>query len=51
MQALADLASEDPESIPQILPQLRELTVVGTPAMKARGRKLLTALAGQARRP
>jgi hypothetical protein len=51
MQALADLASEDPESIPQILPRLRGLTVAGTPAMKARGRKLLTALAGQARRP
>ena len=49
MQALADLASEDPEAIPQILPHLQELTIVGTPAMRARGRKLLAALAGPTR--
>lgn len=50
MQALADLARENPESIPQVLPHLQKLTVIGTPAMKARGRKILGALAGLTRR-
>jgi hypothetical protein len=41
MQGLATLASADPPLRSKILPLLRELTEVGTPAMRARGRKLL----------
>ena len=41
MQALADLASQDASLRAQILPLLEELTAIGTPAMRARGRKLL----------
>jgi hypothetical protein len=41
MQGLATLASGDPRLRAKILPLLRELTEVGTPAMRARGRKLL----------
>jgi hypothetical protein len=41
MQGLATLASADPRLRKKILPLLRELTEVGTPAMRARGRKLL----------
>jgi hypothetical protein len=41
MQGLATLASADPRLRAKILPLLRELTEVGTPAMRARGRKLL----------
>jgi hypothetical protein len=41
MQGLATLASTDPRLRGKILPLLRELTEVGTPAMRARGRKLL----------
>jgi hypothetical protein len=41
MQALADLAQEAPELRPTVLLNLQELTAIGTPAMKARGRKLL----------
>ena len=41
MQGLATLASVDPRLRAKILPLLRELTEVGTPAMRARGRKLL----------
>jgi hypothetical protein len=41
MQGLATLASTDPPLRSKILPLLRELTEVGTPAMRARGRKLL----------
>jgi len=50
MQALADLAHKNPELIPRVLTHLRELTVIGTPAMKARGRKLLAGLGGLTRR-
>jgi hypothetical protein len=46
MQALADFAQTNPELIPQILPKLRGMTAIGTPAMKARGRKLLARLKG-----
>lgn len=41
MQGLATLASTDPQLRARILPLLRELTEIGTPAMRARGRKLL----------
>jgi hypothetical protein len=44
MQALADLAARDPVLKSKVLPLLEELTEVGTPAMRARGRKLLTRL-------
>jgi len=41
MQGLADLASKDSSLHGKILPLLEELTEIGTPAMRARGRKLL----------
>ena len=41
MQALADIAERDNKLRPSILKQLRQLTETGTPAMKARGKKLL----------
>ena len=44
MQALADLAERHEALRPEVLRHLRELTVIGTPAMKARGRKLLKRL-------
>jgi hypothetical protein len=44
MQAIADLAGQAPELLPAALVHLRKLTAIGTPAMKARGRKLLAAL-------
>jgi len=44
MQGLADLASSDAELRPAIIELLRKLTGSGTPAMKARGRKLLSQL-------
>lgn len=40
MQALADIARATPELRPSVLVNLQELTLIGTPAMKARGRKL-----------
>lgn len=51
MQALADLTQQSPELKPAVMLHLRELTVIGTPAMKARGRKLLAKLGGPTRRP
>ena len=50
MQALADLAGRDPALRPSVMLHLRELTAIGTPAMRARGRMLLAALAGTAPR-
>jgi hypothetical protein len=44
MQGLADLAARDLRLRKQILPILRELTLTGTPAMRARGRHLLKKL-------
>jgi hypothetical protein len=41
MQALADLAKRTPQLRPSVLVHLRELTITGTPAMKARGRRLI----------
>lgn len=45
MQALVDLARQTPELMPVVRVHLRELTAIGTPAMKARGRRLLRELA------
>ena len=42
MQALADLARQTRALRPKVLNHLRELTTIGTSAMKARGRKLLS---------
>ena len=50
MQALADLASVDPGLRPRITALLRRLTSAGTPAMRARGRRLLAGLLGNRRR-
>lgn len=41
MQAIWDLASADPKLKAQIIPLIEELTLIGTAAMRARGRKLL----------
>ncbi len=49
MQALADLTTQAPELRPAVLRQLKKLTVRGTPAMRARGRKLLAELSGSIR--
>lgn len=46
MQALADLACKDAGLKPRIVKQLQKLTEEGTPAMQARGRKLLARLIG-----
>ncbi|MDO9116396.1 MAG: hypothetical protein Q7U39_00440 [Nitrospira sp.] len=48
MQALADLTRQAPDLRPALLRQLQKLTVSGTPAMRARGRKLLGELKGSA---
>ena len=45
MQALADIALRSPRWLPPIKQHIEELSVMGTPAMKARSRKLLTLLA------
>jgi hypothetical protein len=42
LEGLADLAQNDPGIRPAVIETLREATRTGTPAMKARGRKLLT---------
>lgn len=44
LQGLADLAQSDPDVRPEVKDILREATRNGTPAMKARGRKLLLRL-------
>lgn len=44
MQALAELAMKHAALKAQVLPLLEELTEAGTPAMRARGRKLLKQL-------
>ena len=44
MQALVDLAESDPPLRLQVRPLIERLTQSGTPAMKARGRKLLRKL-------
>lgn len=44
MQALADLAERNSALRPDIIPLLEELTAASSPAMRSRGRKLLTRL-------
>jgi hypothetical protein len=44
MQALADIAIRSPRRLPEITRHIEELSIIGTPAMKARGRKLLRLL-------
>ena len=44
LQGLADLAQNDPSILPRVLEILRGATRNGTPAMKARSRKLLIRL-------
>ena len=50
MQGLADLAAQNLEFRPAVLRQLQKLTRSGTPAMRARGRKLLAEFSGSTRR-
>lgn len=50
MQALADLALRSPRLIPRVRTHIAELTRTGTPALQARGRKLLQALDEKDRR-
>ena len=47
LQGLANLAQEDPGIRPGVIEILRDATRSGTPAMKARARKLLGALEGR----
>ena len=51
MQALVDLTTQAPEFRPAVLRQLQKLTVRGTPAMRARGRKLIEELSDSTGRP
>jgi hypothetical protein len=44
MQALAELAADDADLRARVVPLLRRLTRDGTPAMRARGRRLLADL-------
>jgi hypothetical protein len=44
MQALADIAAQDDDLRAPIIKRLEELTRLGSPAMKARGKKLLAKL-------
>jgi len=46
MQAFADIAKTDEELRPSVLVHIGELAATGTPAMKARGRKLLAEFKG-----
>ncbi|MBZ5506869.1 MAG: hypothetical protein LAO78_15545 [Acidobacteriia bacterium] len=46
LQGLADLAQDAPNLQPRVLEMLREATRSGTPAMKARSRKLLAKMEG-----
>ena len=41
MQALADIAYRNRRLLPEVKQHIEELIVIGTPAMKARGKKLL----------
>lgn len=45
MQALTDMALCNPRLLPEIKRHVEELSVIGTAAMKARGRKLLKSMA------
>ena len=45
MQALTDIALRSHRLLPEITQHIKELSDIGTPAMKARGKKLLKSLA------
>lgn len=45
MQALADVALRSHRLLPEIKQHIEELSIIGTPAMKARSKKLLKSLA------
>jgi hypothetical protein len=45
MQAMADLAQQDPSLLPEVLPLLQHLAETGSPAMRSRGSYLLKRLA------
>lgn len=45
MQALTDVALRSRHLLPEVTEHIQELSVIGTPAMKARSKKLLRALA------
>ncbi len=45
MQAMADLAFRSARFVPEVLTRIEALTATGTPAMRARGRRLLHKLA------
>jgi hypothetical protein len=45
MQALTDMALRSRRLLPEVRRRIEELSATGTPAMKARGKKLLRALA------
>ncbi len=47
MQALTDIALRSPRLLPEIKQHIKELSAIGTPAMKARSKKLLKALANK----
>ena len=47
MQALAELTQQAPDLRPAVRRQLQQLTATGTPAMRARGRKLVAELKGR----
>jgi hypothetical protein len=51
MQAMADIAVQDPELRAPIMERLKKLTRTGSPAMKSRGRRLLLRLSEPLRRP
>jgi hypothetical protein len=50
MQALVDMATRYPHFMPEAKQHIEELIVTGTPAMKARGRKLIRAISKGTRR-
>jgi hypothetical protein len=47
MQAFADIATVDGQLRPALLASIQELTAIGTPAMQARGTKLLAQFTGE----
>jgi hypothetical protein len=50
MQGLAELARQSPALLPAARRRIAELTLTGTPAMKARGRALLAAIGARMRK-
>ena len=44
LQALADLAEQDPSLLPRVIEIIQEATASGSPAVRSRGRRLLSEL-------